>query len=91
MDPEEKSLNGLFSLLNMYILPKSLKFSHWPSKPTWFHHAFAATTFPFRRPAWNFLGPLSCTGDGPVEVDGKVAPEILNQIKEEKAIHLAKL
>ena len=30
MDPEKKSLNFIFP--TKYIIPKSLKFSHWPSK-----------------------------------------------------------
>ncbi len=30
MDPEEKSLNFIFP--TKYVIPKSLKFSHWPSK-----------------------------------------------------------
>ncbi len=30
MDPEKKSLNFLFP--TKYVIPKSLKFSHWPSK-----------------------------------------------------------
>ena len=29
LDPEKKSLNGLFT---KYVIPKSLKFGHWPSK-----------------------------------------------------------
>ena len=32
MDPEKKSLNFIFP--TKYVIPKSLKFSHWPSK--WF-------------------------------------------------------
>ena len=47
-------------------------------------HTLAATTFPFRRPAWKFLGPLSCTGDGPVALNGKVAKEIIDQNTQEK-------
>ena len=31
MDPEKKSLNFIFP--SKYVIPKSLKFSHWPSKP----------------------------------------------------------
>ena len=30
MDPEKKSLNFIFPTKN--VIPKSLKFSHWPSK-----------------------------------------------------------
>ncbi len=30
MDPEKKSLNFIFP--TKYVIPKSLKFSHWPSK-----------------------------------------------------------
>ena len=30
MDPEKKSLNFIFPA--KYVIPKSLKFSHWPSK-----------------------------------------------------------
>ena len=30
MDPEKKSLNSIFP--TKYVIPKSLKFSHWPSK-----------------------------------------------------------
>ena len=30
MDPEKKSLNFIFP--TKYAIPKSLKFSHWPSK-----------------------------------------------------------
>ena len=30
MDPEKKSLNFIFP--TKYVVPKSLKFSHWPSK-----------------------------------------------------------
>ena len=33
MDPEKKSLNFIFP--TKYITPKSLKFSHWPSKYKW--------------------------------------------------------
>ena len=32
MDPEKKKFELYFPHLNMYIIPKSLKFSHWPSK-----------------------------------------------------------
>ena len=32
MDPEKKSLNFIFP--TKYVIPKSLKFSHWPSKGT---------------------------------------------------------
>ena len=32
LDPEKKSLNGLFSLLNIRHPQKFFKFSHWPSK-----------------------------------------------------------
>ena len=32
MDPEKKSLNFIFP--TKYVIPKSLKFSHWPSKET---------------------------------------------------------
>ena len=32
MDPEQKSLNGLFSLLNIRHPKKFKPFSHWPSK-----------------------------------------------------------
>ena len=32
MDPEKKSLNFIFP--TKYVIPKSLKFSHWPSKKT---------------------------------------------------------
>ena len=32
MDPEKKSLNGLFSLLNISNPKKFKPFSHWPSK-----------------------------------------------------------
>ena len=32
MDPENKSLNFIFP--TKYVIPKSLKFSHWPSKIT---------------------------------------------------------
>ena len=32
MDPEKKSLNGLFSLLNIRHPKKFKPFSHWPSK-----------------------------------------------------------
>ena len=32
MDPEKKSLNFIFP--TKYVIPKSLKFSHWPSKPS---------------------------------------------------------
>ena len=31
MDPEKKSLNSIFP--TKYVIPKSLKFSHWTSKP----------------------------------------------------------
>ena len=30
MDPQKKSLNFIFP--TKYVIPKSLKFSHWPSK-----------------------------------------------------------
>ena len=30
MDPEKKGLNFIFP--TKYVIPKSLKFSHWPSK-----------------------------------------------------------
>ena len=30
MDPDKKSLNFIFP--TKYVIPKSLKFSHWPSK-----------------------------------------------------------
>ncbi len=30
MDPEKKRLNFIFP--TKYVIPKSLKFSHWPSK-----------------------------------------------------------
>ena len=33
MDPEKKSLNFIFP--TKYVIPKSLKFSHWPSKYQW--------------------------------------------------------
>ncbi len=33
MDPETKSLNFIFP--SKYVIPKSLKFSHWPSKQLW--------------------------------------------------------
>ena len=34
MDPEKKSLNFIFP--TKYVIPKSLKFSHWPSERTHF-------------------------------------------------------
>ena len=47
MDPEKKSLNFIFP--TKYVIPKSLKFSHWPSKtnkklPSWItnFHPFLA-------------------------------------------------
>ena len=33
MDPEKKSLNFIFP--TKYVIPKKLKFSHWPSKYNW--------------------------------------------------------
>ena len=33
MHPEKKSLNFIFT--TRYVIPKSLKFSHWPSKSRW--------------------------------------------------------
>ena len=33
MDPEKKSLNFIFT--TRYVIPKRLKFSHWPSKSRW--------------------------------------------------------
>ena len=38
MDPEKKSLNYIFP--TKYVIPKSLKFSHWPSKNTFSEDLF---------------------------------------------------
>ena len=42
--PWNKSLNGLFSLLNN-VIPKSLKFGHWPSICFWFGSVRKTTSF----------------------------------------------
>ncbi len=38
MDPEKKSLNFIFP--TKYVIPKSLKFSHWLSKKTYKSYSY---------------------------------------------------
>ena len=46
MDPEKKSLNFIFP--TKYVIPKSLKFSHWPSKGVIYHSYHSIYNWLFR-------------------------------------------
>ena len=59
MDPERKSLNFIFP--TKYVIPKSLKFSHWPSKLLYQFHSTPTsdTTHPNLR-APSFIHSIPC-------------------------------
>ena len=71
MDPEKKSLNFFFP--TKYVIPKSLKFSHWPSKdllvvaPVVVRPTNQSNQRPESTGKWRDQGPLKITYTPQVE------------------------
>ena len=57
MDPEKKSLHFIFP--TKYVIPKSLKFSHWPSKIWWL---ILSSRIPYLGKTVKLLRPLAAKG-----------------------------